>query len=172
MRSLSLASQSAVKCTSQVKRKIYLRSARGICPDVGKHAKNNQIGIMKINFQCKELTIQDQDLGCTITFSDSTSADDQFKTVEEIMNSDEKYLLIQRTYAEDDDDTDFYHFESTELDFEPDEKMIVNLRKDKFEADCYGGQLTIGLNLKSKELEDLTHILETKFTERIRIEKK
>lgn len=126
---------------------------------------------MKINFLCKELTIQDQELGCTITFSDSTSADDQFKTIEEIMNSDEKYLLIQRTYAEDDDDTDFYHFESTELDFEPNEKMIVNLRKDRFEADCYCGELTIGLNLKNKEIEDLTHILETKFSERIRIEK-
>jgi hypothetical protein len=51
-----------------------------------------------MNFQCEELTISDEELGYTITFSDSKSSDDQFKTIEEIMNSEEKYLLIQRTY--------------------------------------------------------------------------
>lgn len=127
---------------------------------------------MKVNFQCKEFEIQNEELGCTITFSDSFSADDQFKTVKEIMNDDVKYLLIQRIYAEYNDDTDFYHFESTELDFEPDEKMTVNLRKNSFEIKSYFGHMTIGLNLKNKELEELTHILETKFNERIRINRK
>ena len=49
-----------------------------------------------MNFQCEELTISDDELGCTVKFSDSKSLDDQFMTIEEIMNSDEKYLLIQR----------------------------------------------------------------------------
>lgn len=54
-----------------------------------------------MNFQCVELSISDDELGFTVTFSDSKSSDDQFKTVEENMNSQKKYLLIQKTYPED-----------------------------------------------------------------------
>jgi hypothetical protein len=95
---------------------------------------------MKINFQCIELTIQDEELGCTVTFSDSRSADDQYKTEEEIMNSNKKYLLIQRTYAEDEDDVEHYYIESSEsnMNFEPNKKMVVNLNQDRLETKWIG----------------------------------
>ena len=126
---------------------------------------------MKINFHCIELTIQDEELGCTVTFSDSRSADDQFKTEEELINSDEKYLLIQRTYAEDEYDEENFYIESSEsdTDFDPFEKMIMKLTRDRLDVNWSGEQLIIGLNLNNQELENLLRILETKFHERITI---
>jgi hypothetical protein len=122
---------------------------------------------MKTNFQCIELTIQDEELGCTITFSDSRSADDQFKSMEEIMNSEEKYLLIQRTYPEDDYDVDYYYIESSESDkiFKPNEKIIVKLNQKLFEVNSVGEQLRIGLILENRKLKDLERILRTRFKE-------
>ncbi len=129
---------------------------------------------MTINFQCIELTINDEEFGCTVTFSDSRSADDQFKTEEEIMNSVEKYLLIQRTYAEDEHDTEYYHIESSESNegFDPSEKININITKDNLEAIWLGEKVIIGLNLKKQELKNLLQILETKFHEKITINKK
>lgn len=126
---------------------------------------------MKVNFQCKELTILDEELGCTVTFSDSKSANDQFKSIKEIVNSNEKYLLIQRTYPEDDDDEDYYYIESSESDtiFNPDEKIIVKLNQKRFEVNSSGEQLRIGLNLENQELKDLVRIFKTRFEEKITI---
>ena len=108
---------------------------------------------MRINFHCIELTIQDEELGCTVTFSDSKSADDQFKTEEELMNSVEKYFMIQRTYMEDEDDVENYYLETSEstTDFDPREKMIINLKQNILEANWLGERVIIGLNLKSQE---------------------
>src|SRR5690606_1594123 len=122
---------------------------------------------MTMNFQCEELTISDEELGCTIIFSDSKSADDQFKTIDEIMNSEEKYLLIQKTYPEDDYEYNYYHIESsesdTELDFE--DKMTVRLSREKFEISWSGDQLKIGLDLTDRELNALKEVLEVVFKE-------
>lgn len=122
---------------------------------------------MKTNFQCIELTIQDEEFGCTITFSDSRSADDQFKSMEEIMNSDEKYLLIQRTYPEDDYDADYYYIESSESDeiFKPNEKINIVLNQNLIKVNSAGEQLRIGLNLDNRKLKDLERILRTRFKE-------
>jgi hypothetical protein len=129
---------------------------------------------MKINFQCIELTIQDEELGCTVTFSDSRSADDQFKTEEEIMNSIEKYLLIQRTYAEDEYDKENYHIESSEsnANFDPLEKIIMRINHNRLEAKWSGEEILIGLNLKNQELENLLRVLGSEFNERITISRK
>lgn len=124
-----------------------------------------------MNFKCEELTISDEELGCTITFSDSKSSDDQFKTVEEIMNSEEKYLLIQRTYPEDDDDVDNYHIESSETDVEllsDDIEMTVALGRKRFKIEWPGAHLEIGLSLTDMEFDSLKEILETRFKDRLR----
>ncbi|SHJ94847.1 hypothetical protein SAMN04487911_1682 [Arenibacter nanhaiticus] len=126
-----------------------------------------------MNFQCEELTISDEELGCTIIFSDSKSADDQFKTIDEIMNSQRKYLLIQKTYPEDDFEYSYYHIESSESDTELDleDKMTVRLSRDNFEISWSGDKLKIGLDLTNKELNDLKEILEVVFKERVIMEK-
>ena len=95
---------------------------------------------MKINFQCIELTIQDEELGSTVTFSDSRSTDDQFKTEEEILNSVEKYLLIQKTYAEDEYNKENYHIESSEsnANFDSHKKIIMSINHNRLEAKWSG----------------------------------
>lgn len=127
-----------------------------------------------MNFQCEELSISDEEFGCTITFSDSKTSDDQFMTAEEIMNSEEKYLLIQRTYPEDDDDVDNYHIETSETDVEllsDDIEMTVVIDRERFEIDWPGAHLEIGLNLTNKEMKNLEEILETRFKDRLRLKK-
>jgi hypothetical protein len=126
-----------------------------------------------MNFHCEELTIEDKQFGCTITFSDSNTSEDQFKSVEEIINSEEKYLLIQRNYPEDDFESDFYHIESSEIegDLNSDEKITVKMDQEKFEIAWPGAHLEIGLNLTDKEMKELEEILGKRFKDRIRLEK-
>jgi hypothetical protein len=121
-----------------------------------------------MNFQCKELTISDDDFGFTVIFSDSKSSDDKFKTVEEIMNSGEKYLLIQRSYPEEEGDLDYYYIETSETDVElsPRDKMIVRLSENKFEINWSGDRLEIGLMLSAKEQKALRKAFEVTFKER------
>src|SRR5690606_5809553 len=124
---------------------------------------------IEMNFQCKELSISDEELGFTIIFSDSQSSDDQFKTEEEIMNSGEKYLLIQRSYPEEeDDDIDYYYIETSETDTElsPRDKMIVEISQEKFKINWSGDHLEIGLNLTDKEQQELGKAFEVTFKER------
>ncbi|MDZ7847437.1 MAG: hypothetical protein U5L96_12050 [Owenweeksia sp.] len=80
------------------------------------------------------------------------------------MNSDKKYLLIQRTYPEDDYDSDYYHLETSETDteFDSDDMMNVTMNQDRFKIDWPGAHLEIGLNLTDKELKNLEEILETR----------
>lgn len=126
---------------------------------------------MKMNFKCEELLIEDEELGCTITFSDTKISEDKFKTAEEIMNSEEKYLLIQRTYPDDEYDLDNYYLESSEIDtqFDSDSIMTVTIEHEKFEINWSGVHLGIGLNLTEKEIITLQEILKTRFKDRIKI---
>jgi len=142
---------------------------------VGKHAKQTKSRLSNMNFQCEELSISDEEFGCTITFSDSTTSEDQFMTAEEIMNSEEKYLLIQRTYPEDDDDVDNYHVETseTEVDLLSDgTEMTVEIDPERFKIELPGAQLEIGLNLTDKELENLEKTLKERFEDRLRVKNK
>jgi len=128
-----------------------------------------------MNFQCEELSISDEEFGCTITFSDSKTSEDQFMTAEEIMNSEEKYLLIQRTYPEDDDDVDNYHVETseTEVDLLSDgTEMTVEIDPERFKIELPGALLEIGLNLTDKELENLEKTLKERFEDRLRVKNK
>jgi hypothetical protein len=135
---------------------------------VGKHAETTETRQNRMNFQCKELSISDDELGFTVTFSDSKSSDDQFKSVDELMNSGEKYLLIQRSYPEEEDDLDYYYIETSETDTElsPKDKMIVKLNDTKFEINWSGDRLEIGLNLSEKEQKELRKAFKVAFKER------
>lgn len=84
------------------------------------------------------------------------------------MNSGEKYLLIQRSYSEDDDDIDYYFIETSETDTElsPRDKMIVEISQEKFKINWSGDQLEIGLNLTSKEQKELRKAFEVIFKKR------
>jgi len=54
----------------------------------------------KIEFEGQELEILDEEFGITIMFSEDLSMGDQYKKVEELMNSNDHHLLIQLSYPE------------------------------------------------------------------------
>jgi len=71
-----------------------------------------------MNFSCIELIINDDpDFGCTIHFSDTKDKGyDENQTIDEIINSNEKFFSIQRSYPEELYENDFYHIETSESD--------------------------------------------------------
>lgn len=97
-------------------------------------------------FECKELSISDLEFGCEITFSENpdTNESSEELTVDEILASTKQYIMLQRTYAEDEFDDDDYYFESSDFvksceleDFKIElsrERFAININNEMFEA--------------------------------------
>ncbi len=67
-----------------------------------------------MKFDCKKISISDEEFGCTLTLSDEEgNRDVENMTTEELMNSSEQYLLLQRTYSEDEFEKDYYYIETS-----------------------------------------------------------
>ncbi|MCC6251585.1 MAG: hypothetical protein IT238_03890 [Bacteroidia bacterium] len=115
-----------------------------------------------MKFKCKEISINDEELGCTITLSDRKVQNnyDKNMTVEEILNSLRQYILLQRTYPEDEFEEDFYYFETSEFEKsgELDDFEII-LSKNSFiltiESDIY----EIQINPSKQKWDELKDIL-------------
>ncbi|MEA3436862.1 MAG: hypothetical protein U9R43_10395, partial [Thermodesulfobacteriota bacterium] len=67
---------------------------------------------MKIN--CIEISINDEELGCQVTFSEHKGLGEEAAemSVQEIIDSTGKYLLIQRSYPDYEDESDYIYFET------------------------------------------------------------
>ncbi len=123
-----------------------------------------------MNFNCEELTINDDpDFGCTIKFSDSKETDNEFTPIEELLHPKDKYLLIQRSYPEDEYENDWYTVESSESDISLSYKdnIYVRLRKDLIEINWSGEQLKIVLSLPDKEYRNLEKTIKSRFKDRL-----
>ncbi|MBL4755947.1 MAG: hypothetical protein JKY52_20435 [Flavobacteriales bacterium] len=122
-----------------------------------------------MDFTCERLTITDDpDFGCTIEFSDSEERIDEFTPVKELLHPKNKYLLIQRSYPEVEDEIDWYSVESSESETELSyrDKMIIKLSRELFEINWSGDQLAISLKLNDKEYSQLNRILKNRFKDR------
>lgn len=71
-----------------------------------------------MNFNCKEISLIDDEFSCTVTLSEYEENNnfDINMTVDEIMDSIGQYILLERTYGEDEFDEDYYYFESSEFE--------------------------------------------------------
>lgn len=71
-----------------------------------------------MKFECKEISINDEEFGCTISFSENVGHREfeSEQSVEEIINSLGQYVMLQRTYPEDQFEQDYYYFESSDFD--------------------------------------------------------
>ncbi len=129
---------------------------------------NAFIASKNVDFICKQLSITDDaDFGCTIEFSDSIDTDS--KDIQEILNSSEKYLMIQRSYPEDEYENDWYTIETSESDIELNQKdkIIIKLKMNSIEVSWSSMKLVIGLELNDSELHNLDRILKKRFREKI-----
>ena len=71
-----------------------------------------------MNFVCKEISINDEEFGCTLTLSENEDGSDfeKQKTDDEILNSIGQYITLQRTYREDEFEEDYYYFETSDFE--------------------------------------------------------
>ena len=124
-----------------------------------------------MNFICEELSITDDpDFGCTIQFSDTKDPGYiENQSINDLLYSDIKYLLIQKSYPEEQYDNDFYHIETTETDTELGyrDMLVIHLYKDKIKIEWCGDIVEIGLKLDDKMLSKLRKIFNTRFKDKI-----
>lgn len=124
-----------------------------------------------MNFKCVELKIADDpNFGCTIQFSDTKDKEyDENQIIEEMMTSNDKYFLIQRSYPEDLYENDFYHIETSESNVELSymDKILIEFSEDNIEIQWSGDKVKIGLNVEENEIKLLRKILKKRFKERI-----
>jgi len=124
-----------------------------------------------MNFVWEELSITDDlDFGCTIQFSDTKDTGYvENQSINELINSDNRFFLIQRSYPEDLYENDFYHIETSESDTELGfrDKLVIQLNRDKIKIQWCGDIVEIGLKLDERELSSLRKTLITRFKEKI-----
>jgi len=124
-----------------------------------------------MNFTCIELSIiDDPDFGCTIKLSDTKEKEyDENQTIDEIINSKERYFLMQRSYPEELYENDFYHIETSESNTELgySDKILIDLSKEKIKIQWCADMVVIGLNIEEIDWIHLRKILKKRFKERI-----
>ena len=129
----------------------------------------NKTGLTdKVDFICKNLSITDDpDFGCTVEFSDSLEK--KTEDIDDIINSTEKYLLIQRSYPEDFDEIDWYTVETSEngTELNQKDKIIIKIKRSIFEINWSGSKLIIGLELSDSDYNNLKRTLQKKFKDKI-----
>jgi hypothetical protein len=115
---------------------------------------------MKIN--CIEISISDEELGCEVTFSEKKNLGEESEnmSVQEIINSIGEYLLIQRSYADFEDEGDYIYFETHNEEYAGelnDYEMV--LTKERFELKLLNGVIEVLINPTDKEYSELKKIL-------------
>ncbi|MGZ0016807.1 hypothetical protein [Yeosuana sp. AK3] len=115
---------------------------------------------MKIN--CIEISISDEELGCQVTFSEKRDLGEESAnmTVQEIIDSIGRYLLIQRSYPEFEDESDYIYFETHDEEFSgelSDYEMVLS--RDQFELILIDGKIEVFINPTDKEYSELKKIL-------------
>jgi len=115
-----------------------------------------------MKLDCKEISIDDGELGCEVTFSESEElgSENENMSFNEIIDSIGRYLLLQRTYPEDEFDKDNYYFETHDENLCGDlEHFEIVLSRRCFELKFDSEIIEISMNPSEKEFADLMHIL-------------
>ena len=115
-----------------------------------------------MNFVCKEISISDEEFGCTVTFSEKEEVNDfeNQKTVEEIMDSIGEYVMLQKTYGEDEFEEDYYYLETSDFEKsgELDDFEII-LTETKFVLTTETEKYEIQIQPDTKNFDDLKSVL-------------
>lgn len=111
---------------------------------------------------CIEISISDEELGCQVTFSEKKDLGEESAnmTVQEIIDSIGRYLLIQRSYPEFEDESDYIYFETHDEEFSgelSDYEMVLS--REQFELKLIDGKIEVLINPTEKEYSELKKIL-------------
>ena len=115
---------------------------------------------MKLN--CIEISINDDDLGCQVTFSENKRLGEETAnmSVSEIIESIGRYLLLQRSYPEDEFDSNNYYFETHNENLcgdLTDYQMILS--RTFFELEIQSEKIEVSINPTEKEFNELKKVL-------------
>jgi len=115
-----------------------------------------------MKLDCIEISINDDDLGCQVTFSENKSLGEELSnmSVSEIIESIGRYLLIQRSYPEDEFDSNNYYFETHNENLCGD---LINyqmkLSRIIFELEIQSEKIEVSINPTEKEFKELKKVL-------------
>lgn len=115
-----------------------------------------------MKLDCKEISINNGELGCQVTFSENEDLGSKIENMsfKEIIDSIGRYLLLQRTYPEDDFGRDNYYFETHDENLCRElEDFEIVLSRQSFELKFDSEIIEISINPSDKEFTDLKHIL-------------
>jgi hypothetical protein len=115
---------------------------------------------MKLN--CIEISINDEELGCQVTFSEKKDLGEETAnmSVKEIIESIGRYLLLQRSYPEDEFESDYIYFETHDENYAGelvDYEMVLS--KKYFELKIPNEKIEVLINPTEKEYSQLKKIL-------------
>ncbi|WP_423997088.1 hypothetical protein [Maribacter sp. IgM3_T14_3] len=115
---------------------------------------------MKLN--CIKISINANEFCSEVTFSEKEDlgAESENMSVDEIIESIGRYLLLQRSYAEDDFDNDYIYYETQDENFAgklTDYEMALS--KNSFELKLKNGEIEIQIKPSVKEYLQLKEIL-------------
>ena len=115
---------------------------------------------MKLN--CIEISINDEELGCQVTFSENKDLGEETAnmSVKKIIELIGRYLLLQRSYPEDDFESDYIYFETHDENYAGelvDYEMVLS--KSCFELKLQNEKIEVLINPTEKEYSKLKEIL-------------
>ena len=119
-----------------------------------------------MNFVCKEISSNDEEFGCTVTLSEKEdSGFDYEETVEEIMNATDQYLMLQKTYGEDEFEEDYFYIESRDFEKSGElEDFEIFLTETEFIITFENEKYVIQISPNRKVFDELKKVL-SEFTE-------
>ena len=117
-----------------------------------------------MKFTCQEMSISNEEFGCTISLSDTIDENDFEKeqSIDEIMDSLGQYIMIQRTYAEDEFEEDYYYFETSNYDKSGElNEFEITLSKNNFILKIENDTYEIQIKASEEEFNELVECLKT-----------
>jgi len=115
-----------------------------------------------MKLDCKEISINNGELGCEVTFSENEELGSKIEhmSFEEIIDSIGRYLLLQRTYPEGDFGKNNYYFETHDENLCGElNNFEIALSRQSFELKFDSEIVEISINPSDKEFEALKLIL-------------
>ncbi len=116
-----------------------------------------------MKFNCKEISISDEEFGCTVSFSEKKDTDTTQTDIkiDEIIASTGQYILLQRTYPEDEFESDYYYMETSNSDKSGELKdFSIDLYRGQFLMTYDNELFEININPNDQEFGDLKKALE------------
>jgi hypothetical protein len=115
-----------------------------------------------MKLKCEEISISDEEFGCMLTLSEMKDIDTSSikMTVDDVLSSRGKYVLLQRTYGEEDLESDYCYIETSDFDKSGEFKDIsMQLWRTRLIL-CYENELIeVDIDINEPEYEHLKNIL-------------